>query len=83
MAQWEYRIASSYLKDMTPAGTYRIPEFIWRLRVSGEDYTLEEGLDMLGQQGWELVTVQQERQRAESGGELTFLYIFKRSRLSL
>jgi hypothetical protein len=76
--QWEYTTAYCYLKDMTPPGAYRIPEYVWRIKVGADDFRLDEGLNHLGRQQWELVVVQQERQRSETGGELTYVYVFKR-----
>lgn len=76
--KWQYLEAYSSVKVGGTYGKngYRV------LALNGREYKLSEGLNFLGQSGWELVAVhsideahggEQSRIRA-----LTYLYIFKR-----
>ncbi|WP_146141175.1 hypothetical protein [Stenomitos frigidus] len=76
--KWQYLEAYSSVKAGGKLGKngYRV------LTLNNQDYRLSEGLDFLGQQGWELTAVHSIDEA--HGGELsrirtlTYLYIFKR-----
>ncbi|MBW4690684.1 MAG: hypothetical protein KME27_02835 [Lyngbya sp. HA4199-MV5] len=77
--KWQYLEAYSSVKvegKLNKSG-HRI------LTLNGQEYKLSEGLNFLGQRGWELVAVHSLDEA--HGGEfsrirsLTYLYIFKRS----
>ena len=77
--KWEYLEAYSAVKVAGKLGKsgYRV------LNLNGQEYKLAEGLNVLGQSGWELIAVHSIDEA--HGGELsrirtlTYLYIFKRS----
>ncbi|MBW4471384.1 MAG: hypothetical protein KME45_13405 [Stenomitos rutilans HA7619-LM2] len=77
--KWQYLEAYSSVKvEGKPSKNgHRI------LTLNGQEYKLAEGLNFLGQRGWELVAVHSIDEA--HGGEfsrirtLTYLYIFKRS----
>ena len=77
--KWQYLEAYSSVKVEGKLGKngYRV------LTLDGQEYKLAEGLNFLGQRGWELVAVHSIDEA--HGGELsrirtlTYLYIFKRS----
>jgi len=76
--KWQYLEAYSSVKIVGKLGKhgYRV------LTVNGQDYKLRDGLELLGQQEWELAAVHTVDEA--HGGELsriralTYLYIFKR-----
>ncbi|XGV99876.1 MAG: hypothetical protein ACAF41_13210 [Leptolyngbya sp. BL-A-14] len=76
--KWQYLEAYSSVKvaGKSSISGYRI------LTLNGQEYKLAEGLNFLGQRGWELVAVHAIDEA--HGGEfsrirtLTYLYIFKR-----
>jgi hypothetical protein len=76
--KWQYLEAYSSVKvdGKLSKNGYRI------LTLNGQEYKLSEGLNFLGQRGWELVAVHSIDEA--HGGELsrirtlTYLYIFKR-----
>lgn len=76
--KWQYLEAYSSVKvaEKPSKNSYRV------LTVNGQDYKLGEGLNFLGQSGWELVAVHSIDEA--HGGEqsrirtLTYLYLFKR-----
>ncbi len=50
--KWEYRVMYA---DWEPG---REPNDPWEVEVDGKIHPIEEALNLLGQQGWELVGVQ-------------------------
>lgn len=50
----------------------------WMLDIDGTEYEIDDGLNQLGQDGWELVAVQQLAQHGQGGGFLAYRQIFKR-----
>ena len=76
--KWEYFSAYCSVKREGVFGfkSYRV------LNIDDQEYKLVQGLNFLGQQGWELIAVHQldESHGGQIGGirDLTFLYIFKK-----
>jgi hypothetical protein len=71
---WEYKIAAvDYDKKVER----------WCVRIDKQQYPLSEGLQHLGQQGWELVAIQARDLKTYGGRTVgwyqpTYYYIFKR-----
>jgi hypothetical protein len=80
--KWQYYAAFCWFKITKKGGLLSEEEGIWSLRCNGVDYGLTDGMNYLGQYGWELVAVQQQGQ--SYGGpvaywqRLQYWYIFKR-----
>lgn len=81
--QWEYRDVGCWYVVTKPKPLLGgSEEGYWRLDV--EDCALEEGLNLMGQDGWELVTVQPSKWPHGGGmtqtywDRPTYRYIFKR-----
>jgi hypothetical protein len=77
--KWQYFRAYCLVKTEGILGRerYRV------LDIDGQEYDFLEGLDLLGQQGWELVAVHQLDESFGGGSlsnirDLDYLYLFKR-----
>ncbi len=75
--KWEYLTCRCYVADINP-NPFKIVH-AWVIDIDGTEYPIDEGLNYLGQDGWELVTVQQVSQQPDDfGGYLSYRHIFKR-----
>lgn len=68
-AQWEYKTCHSRQFE----GFWG-----WLIEVDGVQYTLDDGLNELGRQGWDLVGFKQVSQKTDIQGNYSYLYVFKR-----
>jgi hypothetical protein len=82
MQKWEHKSVYVYYKT-TKKDMFGSPkEGYWVMTIDGKDFAFKDGLDAMGNGGWELAAVQQEYESygGTSGGwhYLPHFYIFKR-----
>ena len=56
--QWQYYVAYSYCKTTKKGGLFSKAEREWIIVIDGKEMGLAEGLTFMGDNYWELVTVQ-------------------------
>lgn len=76
LAKWEYATYRCYVTDIDPGIFREHLDFV--IEIEGTEYQLDDGLNILGEDGWELVAVQQVSERGNVGGYLNYRHIFKR-----
>ena len=79
---WEYKICDCVAKITDRGGLFRDKEGYWVLQVDGESFGLQEGLEKLGNKGWELAGIQtvrsEDHQLPHDRTYPKSFYVFKR-----
>lgn len=79
---WEYKICDCAAQITKRGGLFREQKGFWTLDIDGETTGLQEGLERLGQKGWELAGIQtvrtEDHDRPHQIGYPKSFYVFKR-----
>ncbi len=79
---WEYKICDCVAKITDVGGIFRDQEGYWILNIDGESMGLQEGLEKLGNKGWELAGIQtvrsEDHNRPHHHSYPKSFYVFKR-----
>jgi hypothetical protein len=79
---WEYVVSYCYFKVTKKGGLTHGDDGYWALNTDGKEYSLSQGLSLLGSAGYELVGIQPVEMRTGRYVRTTyiptFFYIFKK-----
>jgi hypothetical protein len=79
--RWQYFQAYCSYEVTKRGSLFHEEEGFWALEISGRQFSLTDGMDYMGEQGWELVAVQPTYHRYGGTGSWHYIphwYIFKR-----